>query len=48
MPITVSKKWDGRDGTTGDGASTDVRYIIRSTDDDTAARDALVANSPAF
>ena len=48
MPITVSEKWDSREGTTGDGASTDLRYIIRGTDDDTAARDALVANSPAF
>jgi hypothetical protein len=46
--ITVSEKWDSREGTTGDGASTDLRYIIRGTDDDTAARDALVANSPAF
>ena len=48
MTITVSEKWDSREGTTGDGASTDLRYIIRGTDDDTAARDALVANSPAF
>jgi hypothetical protein len=48
MAITVSEKWDSREGTSGDGASTDLRYIIRGTDDDTAARDALVANSPAF
>jgi hypothetical protein len=48
MPITVSEKWDSREGTTGDGASTDLRCIVRRTDDDTAARDALVANSPAF
>ncbi len=48
MPITVSEKWDSREGTTGESASTDLRYIIRGTDDDAAARDALVANSPAF
>ncbi len=48
MPIAVSEKWDSREGTTGESASTDLRYIIRGTDDDTAARDALVANSPAF
>ena len=48
MPITVAEKWDSREGTQGEGASTDLRYIIRGTDDDSAARDALVANSPAF
>ena len=46
--ITVSEKSDSREGTTGESASTDLRSIIRGTDDDTAARDALVANSPAF
>jgi len=48
MPITVAEKWDSREGTQGEGASTDLRYIIRGTDDDTDAKSALAAESPAF
>ena len=48
MPITVAEKWDSREGTQGEGASTDLLYIIRGTDDDAEAKSALVAESPAF
>lgn len=48
MPITVAEKWDSREWTQGEGASTDLRYIIRGTNDDTDAKSALVAESPAF
>ena len=48
MPISVAEKWDSREGTQGEGASTDLRYIIRGTDDDTEAKTALVAESPLF
>ena len=46
MPITVAEKWDSREGTQGEGASTDLRFIIRGTDDDTEAKSALLAGSP--
>ena len=46
MPISVAEKWDCREGTQGEGASTDLRYIIRGTDDDAEAKSALVAGSP--
>ena len=46
MPITVAEKWDSREGTQGEGASTDLRYIIRGTDDDAEAKSALVAGLP--
>ena len=42
MPITVAEKWDSREGTQGEGASTDLRYIIRGTDDDTDGRSGFV------
>ena len=45
MPITVAEKWDSREGTQGEGGSTDLRYIIRGTDDDTDAKSALVSGS---
>ena len=46
MPITVAEKWDSREGTQGEGASTDLRFIIGGTDDDTEAKSALIAGSP--
>ena len=48
MPISVAEKRDSREGTQGEGASTGLRYIIRGTDDDTDAKSALVAGSPAL
>lgn len=36
--ISVPEIWDSREGTTGESASTDLRYIIRGTDYDTVAR----------
>ena len=44
--VAVAEKWDSREGTQGEGASTDLRYVIRGTDDDTDAKIALVAESP--
>ncbi len=44
--ITVAEKWDSREGTQGQGASTDLRYVIRGTNDDTEAKSTLVAGSP--
>ena len=46
MPVTVEEKWDSRETTLGDGASVDLRFVIRGTDDDVAAHANLLAVSP--
>lgn len=47
MPITVEEAFDSRRSGSGQSASAELLYIVRGTDDDLAARAALVAEAPA-
>ncbi len=46
MSIEVVEKFDSRQITTGTSPAVELRYVIRGTDNDVAARNALVAGSP--
>ena len=46
MPIYVDEKWESRPTTEGETPSIDLIYIVRGTDDDLAAKAALLAASP--
>jgi hypothetical protein len=48
VSIFIEEKWDGRRQTVGEQPAQQVGYLIFGTDDDTAARDAMVAGSPTF
>ena len=47
MPIEVTEKFESRQGATGRSPSIELRYTIRGTNDDVAARNALIATAPA-
>ncbi len=47
MAVEVEEKFESRHGTTGQNPSVELRYVIRGTNDDVEARNALVASSPA-
>ena len=47
MPVEVVEKFESRLVTTGSSPSVELRYVIRGTNDDIEARNALVAFSPA-
>ena len=46
MPITVEEKFDSRRVTRGQNDSVELAYLVRGTDDDVEAREALEAESP--
>lgn len=46
MPITVEEKFESRESMTGPNAWIDRVYVIRGTDDDVAAKDALGSAAP--
>lgn len=47
MTIAVYEKWDSRDSTFGDDSeSVELKFVIQGTDDDIAARAALLAAAP--
>jgi hypothetical protein len=48
MSIAVHEKWESRETTEGESPSVDLVYIIRGTDDDLAAKEALAEASPVF
>jgi len=48
MAIEVLEKFESRESATGDNASVELIYIIKGTDDDIAAKDALGSAAPAL
>lgn len=46
MPITVYEKWESRQSVEGESPAVDLIYIVRGTDDDLAAKSALLDASP--
>jgi hypothetical protein len=46
MPISVLEKPGSRSVSEGESPSADLLYVVKGTDDDAAARDALAANAP--
>ena len=46
MPVEVVEKFESRESTTGENAAADLLYIIKGTDDDLAAKAALITESP--
>ncbi len=48
MPVTVEEKFESRQVTTGTSPSVELRYNVRGTNDDVAARSALVAAAPSL
>ncbi len=47
MPVECVEKFESRQVTTGQNPSVELRYVIRGTNDDIEARNALLAGSPA-
>jgi len=46
MAVEVYEKWDSRESTEGENASAELRYVIRGTDSDIAAKAALASAAP--
>lgn len=46
MSVVVYEKWDSRETTISEDSTVDLRYIIRGTDDDASANDALLTAAP--
>jgi hypothetical protein len=46
MAIVVAEKWDSRELNDGDQATVDLKFVVRGTTDDLAARDALLTEAP--
>jgi|YNPBryantNP2012_1023418.scaffolds.fasta_scaffold00064_8 hypothetical protein len=48
MAIIVKEKWNSRQSTTGDNPSVDLIFVARGTDDDIAAKTAILAIAPVY
>ncbi len=48
MPATIIETYRSREGSEGNRADSELRYIVRGTDDDVEVRTLLFATSPPF